>query len=158
MVCLFASIVIRSPLSLKMRHISTPISTYAPLYFIVSSTLKRFLRPDNFLFRSKQKLVEHSTINHYGEIQHRLLNEKYSTTIEERLLTTPHRKKRAISTQNALEGPLLSQPEHSVLFQTNLRLQIHKEPTSNRRTKGLRRRHAKHDPIDEIQSSQQPFP
>ena len=28
----------------------SPISTYAPLYFIVSSTLKRFLRPDNFLY------------------------------------------------------------------------------------------------------------
>ena len=28
----------------------SPISTYAPLYFIVSSTLRRFLRPDNFLY------------------------------------------------------------------------------------------------------------
>jgi hypothetical protein len=48
-----------------------------------------------YIFRSKLKLVEHSTITRYGEIQHRLLNEEYSASITKRLLTSPHRKNRA---------------------------------------------------------------
>ena len=62
------------------------------------------------LIRSKVRLVKHFTIIRNGKIQHWLLHKEYSSSVAERLLTTPNRKNRAVSTENALESALLPQP------------------------------------------------
>ena len=70
--------------------------------------------------------------------------EEYST-IAERFLTTPRRKNRAISTQNALESLLLLQPWYDHSLQRHIRLQVYQEPLSDRLVKGIWRWHAKDD-------------
>ena len=130
---------------------------YNSLYFHVLSTV---LRISSFTLytRSKSSLVEHSTIIRNGKIQHQLLNQEYSFTITKRLPSTTHRKDRAVFTENALEGPLLSQSRHGLVFKGNLRLQINQKSTSHRRIKRFRERHAKDDPVRKIQASKQPLP
>ena len=125
---------------------------YSSLYFHVLSTV---LRTSSFTLytRSKSSLVEHST-----KIQHQLLNQEYSFTITKRLPSTTRRKDRAVFTENALEGPLLSQSRHGLVFKGNLRLQINQKSTSHRRIKRFRERHAKDDPVRKIQASKQPLP
>ena len=130
---------------------------YSSLYFHVLSTV---LRISSFTLytRSKSSLVEHSTIIRNGKIQHQLLNQEYSFTITKRLPSTTHRKDRAVFTENALEGPLLSQSRHGLVFKGNLRLQINQKSTSHRRIKRFRERHAKDDLVRKIQASKQPLP
>ena len=110
--------------------LSIPMYIYTSLYFYVLSTV---LRKSVFTLytRSKFKLVEHSTIIRDGKIQHQLLDQEYSFTITQRLPSTTYRKDGAVFTQNALEGPLLSQSRHDLVLQGNLRLQINQEPTSH---------------------------
>ena len=130
---------------------------YSSLYFYVLSTV---LRISSFTLytRSKSSLVEHSTIIRNGKIQHQLLNQEYSFTITKRLPSTTHRKDRAVFTENTLEGLLLSQSRHDLVFKGNLRLQINQKSTSHRRIKRFRERHAKDDPIRKIQASKQLLP
>ena len=108
--------------------------------------------------RARSSLVEHSTIIRNGKIQHQLLNQEYSFTITKRLPSTTHRKDRAVFTENTLEGLLLSQSRHDLVFKGNLRLQINQKSTSHRRIKRFRERHAKDDPIRKIQASKQLLP
>ena len=130
---------------------------YISLYFYVLSTV---LRTSSFytLYTLQVSLVEHSTIIRNGKIQHQLLNQEYSFTITKRLPSTTHRKDRAVFTENTLEGPLLSQSRHDLVFKGNLRLQINQKSTSHRRIKRFRERHAKDDPVRKIQASKQPLP
>ena len=63
------------------------------------------------LIRFRLRLVEHSTIIRNGKIQNWFLHKEYSSTIAKRLLTTPRRENRVVSTQNALASLLLPQPD-----------------------------------------------
>ena len=67
------------------------------------------------------------------------------TTIAERFLTTPRRKNRVVSTQNALESLLLLQPWYDHMLLRHIRLQVYQEPLSDRLIKGIWRWHAKDD-------------
>ena len=66
-------------------------------------------------------------------------------------------KNRAVFTQSALESLLLPQPWYEHPLQRHIQLQVYQEPPADRRVKGIWRRHAKDDAIDEIHTSKQPF-
>ena len=107
---------------------------------------------------SKFRLVEHSTIICNGKIQHQLLNQEYSFTITQRLSSTTHRKDREVFTQNALESPLLSQPDTTSFTKETYGFKSTKNPPSIEELKDFEDDMLKMIQSVKIQASKQPLP